>query len=114
MTSLSLIVGALPVAIGIHVLASGEGSEFRKGLAVVLIGGLTTSTLLTLLVVPTAYSLMDSIVSRVMGLFGKKNDDVSDDESVAVAAQPSTASPSHGSATAILPTTEVAASRAED
>jgi HAE1 family hydrophobic/amphiphilic exporter-1 len=64
MTSIALIAGAVPTALGIHVFASGEGSEFRKGLAWVLIGGLTTSTALTLLVVPTAYSLLDSLTSR--------------------------------------------------
>jgi HAE1 family hydrophobic/amphiphilic exporter-1 len=69
MTSLSLIVGALPVALGIHIISTGEGSEFRRGLAVVLIGGLITSTLLTLLVVPTAYSLMDSLTTRLSRLF---------------------------------------------
>ncbi|MCX7791721.1 MAG: efflux RND transporter permease subunit [Chloroflexaceae bacterium] len=64
MTALSLIAGALPTALGIHLVATGEGSEFRKGLAWVIIGGMTTSTLLTLLVVPTVYSLMDSAVTR--------------------------------------------------
>lgn len=68
MTSLSLIAGALPTAIGFHVLATGEGSEFRKGLAWVIIGGMATSTLLTLLVVPTAYSLLDSLTTRLGAL----------------------------------------------
>ncbi len=69
MTSAALIAGAIPTAIGLHVFGSGEGSEFRRGLAWVIIGGITTSTLLTLLVVPTAYSLLDSATSRFMGLF---------------------------------------------
>lgn len=64
MTALSLIAGALPTAMGLHIFASGEGGEFRRGLAWVIIGGMTTSTLLTLLVVPTVYSLMDSLVAR--------------------------------------------------
>jgi HAE1 family hydrophobic/amphiphilic exporter-1 len=59
MTSLSIIAGAMPVAIGL-----GEGSEIRQGLSVVLIGGMITSTLLTLLVVPTAYSLLVGTVDR--------------------------------------------------
>jgi hydrophobic/amphiphilic exporter-1 (mainly G- bacteria), HAE1 family len=71
MTSLALIAGAIPVAFGIHIFGTGEGSEFRRGLAVVLIGGLTTSTVLTLLVVPTAYSLMDSVVTRISRLFNR-------------------------------------------
>ncbi|MCW5853967.1 MAG: efflux RND transporter permease subunit, partial [Anaerolineae bacterium] len=55
MTTLSIMLGSLPVAIGI-----GQGSEFRRPLAIVTIGGLLTSTLLTLFLVPTAYSLLDS------------------------------------------------------
>ncbi len=64
MTSLALIAGALPTALGIHVFGSGEGSEFRRGLAWVIIGGMITSTVLTLLVVPTVYSLLDSLTTR--------------------------------------------------
>lgn len=63
MTTAAILVGSLPTAMGIHFLSSGEGSEFRRGLAVVLIGGLLTSTLLTLFVVPVAYSLLDSVIS---------------------------------------------------
>ncbi|NJN67840.1 MAG: efflux RND transporter permease subunit [Chloroflexaceae bacterium] len=57
MTSMALIGGALPVAIGL-----GEGSEIRQGLSIVVIGGMITSTLLTLLVVPTAYSILEGLV----------------------------------------------------
>jgi HAE1 family hydrophobic/amphiphilic exporter-1 len=64
MTTLSLIAGALPVAMGLHVFGTGQGGEFRRGLATVLIGGLTTSMLLTLFVVPVAYSLLESLTSR--------------------------------------------------
>jgi HAE1 family hydrophobic/amphiphilic exporter-1 len=69
MTSAALIAGAIPTALGIHIFGNGGGSEFRRGLALVLIGGITTSTVLTLLVVPTVYSLLDSVVTRFMGLF---------------------------------------------
>lgn len=58
MTTLAIVVGSIPVAIGI-----GEGSEFRRALSIVVIGGLITSMLLTLLVVPTVYSLVDSLTS---------------------------------------------------
>jgi hydrophobic/amphiphilic exporter-1 (mainly G- bacteria), HAE1 family len=67
MTALSLIAGSLPIAIGL-----GEGSEVRRGLSIVVIGGMVTSTLLTLLVVPTAYSLLEGITRRVGGLFRRK------------------------------------------
>jgi HAE1 family hydrophobic/amphiphilic exporter-1 len=60
MTSIAILCGNLPAAIGF-----GEGAEIRRGLAVVVIGGLITSTLLTLLIVPVAYSLLQSALARV-------------------------------------------------
>lgn len=60
MTTLALILGMLPVAIGI-----GSGSDFRRSMAITVIGGLITSTLLTLVVVPTAYSLVEGLLSRI-------------------------------------------------
>ncbi|NTU80035.1 MAG: efflux RND transporter permease subunit, partial [Chloroflexales bacterium] len=69
MTSAAIIAGAVPTALGIHFFSSGEGAEFRRSLAVVLIGGMLTSTLLTLLVVPTAYSVLDSATGRFGRLF---------------------------------------------
>jgi HAE1 family hydrophobic/amphiphilic exporter-1 len=50
----------LPLALGI-----GEGSEQRGPLAHAVIGGLIASTLLTLLVVPVLYSLLDDLVSAL-------------------------------------------------
>jgi HAE1 family hydrophobic/amphiphilic exporter-1 len=54
----------LPVA-----LAMGEGGAFRAPMARAVIGGLITSTLLTLLVVPVAYTYLDGLGSRVRKLF---------------------------------------------
>jgi HAE1 family hydrophobic/amphiphilic exporter-1 len=54
MTAVSTVFGMLPLAIG-----RGDGSEWRSPMGVVAMGGLTASTLLTLLVVPVAYTLMD-------------------------------------------------------
>ncbi|MBW2316281.1 MAG: efflux RND transporter permease subunit, partial [Deltaproteobacteria bacterium] len=54
MTAVSTIFGMLPVAIG-----QGDGSEWRNPVGVVAIGGLATSTLLTLLIVPIIYTLME-------------------------------------------------------
>lgn len=54
MTTLSTILGMLPIALGI-----GEGAELRQSMGVVLIGGLTTSTMLTLVVVPLIYLLFE-------------------------------------------------------
>ena len=54
MTSLTTALGLLPMALGF-----GEGSEVRTPMAITVIGGLTVSTLLTLIVIPVVYSLMD-------------------------------------------------------
>jgi len=63
MTTLAMIFGMLPVA-----LAVSEGSEGRAPLGQAIIGGLITSTMLTLLVVPVVYSLLDDFSAW----FGKK------------------------------------------
>lgn len=54
MTSLTTALGLLPMAMGV-----GEGSEVRTPMAITVIGGLVVSTILTLLVIPVVYSLMD-------------------------------------------------------
>jgi len=62
MTTLAMIFGMLPVAIG-----HGDGGEVRRAMGLAVIGGLTTSTMLTLIVVPVVYTLMDSL-----GAFGRR------------------------------------------
>jgi HAE1 family hydrophobic/amphiphilic exporter-1 len=54
MTSATTILGLLPMAIGL-----GEGAELRTPMALTVIGGMLTSTLLTLLVVPAVYVVLD-------------------------------------------------------
>ncbi len=54
MTSTTTILGLLPMALGL-----GAGAELRAPLAITVIGGLTVATLLTLLVIPVVYSLLD-------------------------------------------------------
>jgi HAE1 family hydrophobic/amphiphilic exporter-1 len=54
MTTLTTILGLIPMALGL-----GEGAEIRAPMAVTVIGGLTISTLLTLIVIPTMYFVMD-------------------------------------------------------
>lgn len=56
MTTLAMIFGMLPIA-----LALGEGGGFRAPMARAVIGGLITSTLLTLIVVPVVYTILDDI-----------------------------------------------------
>jgi hydrophobic/amphiphilic exporter-1 (mainly G- bacteria), HAE1 family len=56
MTTFSMIFGMLPIA-----LATGAGSEWKNGMAWALIGGLTSSMFLTLIVVPVVYTVFDNI-----------------------------------------------------
>ena len=58
MTTLAMIFGMFPVA-----LALGEGGETRAPMAVAVIGGLITSTLLTLVVIPVVYSLVEGMTT---------------------------------------------------
>jgi HAE1 family hydrophobic/amphiphilic exporter-1 len=64
MTSVAIIAGMLPVAIG-----SGEGGDFRAPLGRAVIGGVITSTVLTLLVIPTFYDIVtnwrDAVIRRL-------------------------------------------------
>jgi HAE1 family hydrophobic/amphiphilic exporter-1 len=59
MTTFAMIFGMMPVA-----LALGEGSEFRSPMGQAVIGGLVTSTLLTLFIVPVVYSILDDFSFR--------------------------------------------------
>jgi HAE1 family hydrophobic/amphiphilic exporter-1 len=59
MTTLAMILGMLPIA-----LASGSGSEIKKGMAWVIIGGLTSSMILTLFVVPAMYLIIENGLAR--------------------------------------------------
>jgi HAE1 family hydrophobic/amphiphilic exporter-1 len=60
MTTVAMIAGMIPVA-----LARGDGAETRVPMAVAIIGGLITSTALTLGIVPVVYSLLDGLRSRL-------------------------------------------------
>ena len=59
MTTIAMVIGMLPLA-----LASGAGAEWKNGMAWALIGGLTSSMLLTLVVVPTIYLIVDRMIAR--------------------------------------------------
>ncbi|MEH2243920.1 efflux RND transporter permease subunit [Nostoc sp.] len=71
MTSLATIAGILPLALGI-----GAGSEVRQPMGIAIIGGFTTSTLLTLVVVPVIFSYIDNFQNWIKHIlrygFGKK------------------------------------------
>ena len=64
MTSLAMIFGMLPMAIG-----AGEGGEFQAPMGRAVMGGIITSTLLTLVVVPVAYSYLDDWGQRALRYF---------------------------------------------
>jgi hydrophobic/amphiphilic exporter-1 (mainly G- bacteria), HAE1 family len=54
MTTMTMVMGMLPLA-----LSLGEGSDMRAGMGIVIIGGLISSLLLTLVLVPVMYTLLD-------------------------------------------------------
>jgi len=62
MTTFAMIFGMLPLA-----LALGPGAEFRAPMARAVIGGLISSTLLTLIVVPVIYTIIDDIIAFFLG-----------------------------------------------
>lgn len=64
MTTFALIAGMIPVALG-----GGEGGDFRAPMGRAIIGGVITSTFLTLLVIPTIYEILDDWRLKVVGLF---------------------------------------------
>ncbi len=66
MTTFALIAGMIPVAIG-----AGEGADFRAPLGRAVIGGVLTSTLLTLLVIPTVYEILDDLRSGLLRRAGR-------------------------------------------
>lgn len=63
MTTLAMIFGMLPIALG-----NGAGSESRAPMAMAIIGGLSTSMVLTLIIVPVVYSLTDEIPGAIKNL----------------------------------------------
>jgi HAE1 family hydrophobic/amphiphilic exporter-1 len=75
MTTFAMIGGMMPTA-----LALSKGSEQRSPMAVAVIGGLVLSTVLTLLVIPVTYSLMDDLVtgtrSRWLGVLGRRSREI--------------------------------------
>ena len=67
MTSVSTIAGMMPIA-----LELGADGEVRSPMAIAVIGGFTTSTLLTLVVVPVLFTYVDNLYRWIRGLFGGK------------------------------------------
>lgn len=63
MTTLAMVFGMLPIALG-----TGAGSESRSPMATAVIGGLIVSTLLTLIIVPVVYSILDDITNFITNI----------------------------------------------
>lgn len=63
MTTIAMVIGMIPIAI-----ATGDGADLNRGLAIVIIGGLISSLFLTLIIVPVVYAIFDGLTAR----FGKK------------------------------------------
>jgi multidrug efflux pump subunit AcrB len=64
MTTIAMAAGMLPIAIGL-----GVDPSFRSPMAIVVIGGLITSTFLSLLVIPVIFTFVDDGVQRLQKLF---------------------------------------------
>lgn len=69
MTASAAMLGMLPLAIGL-----GKGSEIQAPMATAVVGGLLTSTLLTLLVIPTVYIIFDDLGRRFRGGKGQQEE----------------------------------------
>jgi HAE1 family hydrophobic/amphiphilic exporter-1 len=66
MTQIATVCGLIPVA-----LSTSQGAEFRNAMGILVIGGLVSSTALTLVVVPVAYTLMEDARSAFGRIGGK-------------------------------------------
>jgi multidrug efflux pump subunit AcrB len=66
MTAIATVFALLPLAIGLS-----KGAIIASELGTVVIGGLVSSTLLTLIVVPVMYSLLAPLHERLAGVFGR-------------------------------------------
>ena len=62
MTTITTVLGLIPMALGL-----GEGGEMQAPMARVVIGGLTTSTLITLVIIPIIYMTVEERVERATG-----------------------------------------------
>jgi multidrug efflux pump subunit AcrB len=67
MTTIAMIAGMAPIAFGF-----GADSSFRQPMAIAVIGGLMTSTVLSLLVVPVVFTYVDGLEQRLRRWFGAK------------------------------------------
>jgi HAE1 family hydrophobic/amphiphilic exporter-1 len=69
MTTITMIFGMLPTA-----LAMGQGSEYRSGMSIALIGGMITSTILSPVLIPVVYTLIDDMKKKLLERRNSKKD----------------------------------------
>jgi multidrug efflux pump len=76
LTAISTVLGVLPLATGVdidwrqfHLVIGAESSDFWRPLGITIISGLTVSTFLTLVIVPTVYSAMENSGIRISAWF---------------------------------------------
>jgi HAE1 family hydrophobic/amphiphilic exporter-1 len=77
MTTLAMMAGMLPTALGL-----GEGASFRQPMAIAVIGGLISSTALSLVLVPVVYELIDTLESWITPRLGRLTTPRTDSEPV--------------------------------
>src|SRR3546814_7969970 len=75
MTTVAMTAGMLPIVLGLH----GDDS-FRRPMGLVVVGGLITSTILSLLVVPVVFTIVDEVRMRVAGRMGWTATDIRSEE----------------------------------
>ncbi len=85
MTTIAMIAGMMPIALGI-----GAGSEARSPMAVAVVGGLVTSTALTLVVIPVVFTAIDDLQHWFQGLFMQRISVSAADPSLTPAPTPAT------------------------
>ncbi|MDX1673251.1 MAG: efflux RND transporter permease subunit [Longimicrobiales bacterium] len=83
MTTVTTVLGLTPMALGI-----GRGADLRAPLAIAVIGGLITATALTLIIVPVAYDLIESLRIRLLTLAGRSPDEVGVPGTAATSTEP--------------------------
>ncbi len=72
MTTMTTVLGLLPLT-GLLPITAGEGAELRAPMAITVVAGLSCATLLTLVVIPCTYTLIEGLIERIRGEPGATN-----------------------------------------
>src|SRR5579862_552802 len=93
MTTFALILGMMPIAFAI-----GRGSDFRQSIGIIIIGGISLSTLLTLFVIPCSYTIFDDMSMAIGDFFRGGSGDATPVETLPTPSQQPDPFPSGGEA----------------